>query len=183
MTDLVISAAQYAHKAHLGQFRKYTNKPFITHPARVAAAATVYFVDHPKAEEIISAAWLHDVVEDVKEYTFDRLSQDGFSSVVVSLCQELTSPSKGVKASRAERKQMDRDHLATVSHVAKILKLLDRQDNILDMVGSPLDFVELYVEETRLLAGVLWSADDVLAEQLLQDAEKTLKIVTALQRD
>src|SRR5690625_4799448 len=53
-------AKSFAEKAHMGQKRKISNVPYITHPIRVAERLeSAEFSD-----ELICAAYLHDVVED-----------------------------------------------------------------------------------------------------------------------
>ena len=57
----ILRAAQFARQAHEGQRRKCNDRPYIEHPARVAARVTIL----PGATEaMVVAAWLHDVVED-----------------------------------------------------------------------------------------------------------------------
>ena len=55
-------AADFAKTAHesIDQRRKYTNEPYIVHPAKVAEIVSNVTDD----ENMICAAWLHDVVED-----------------------------------------------------------------------------------------------------------------------
>jgi hypothetical protein len=124
MLDL-LEVARFAKKAHEGQMRKHGNEPYITHPMRIAARV---MLRDDATREMVAAAMLHDVVEDcnIDVHTIDCL----FGDNVGTLVSELTNPSKGSKASRAERKQMDRDHLKGVSKEAKIIKLLDRIDNL-----------------------------------------------------
>ena len=59
--NVIIKAAQFARKAHGGQKRKFSNEPYIHHPARVAARAMLL---PETTEALVCAAWLHDVVED-----------------------------------------------------------------------------------------------------------------------
>src|SRR5262245_19705840 len=83
-------------------------------------------------DEIVAAAWLHDVVEDCGITTGEIESE--FSPIVANLVRELTNPSKARRElSRADRKQIDRDHLAGVSRWATIIKLVDRIDNVAGM--------------------------------------------------
>ena len=55
-------ARVYATAAHaaVGQRRKYTDQPYIVHPIRVAEIVDLY----GGTDDMISAAYLHDVVED-----------------------------------------------------------------------------------------------------------------------
>ncbi|MDY0395286.1 HD domain-containing protein [Virgibacillus halophilus] len=53
-------AKAFAIKAHEGQQRKTSNEPYITHPIRVAERLE----KNHFSEALISAGYLHDVVED-----------------------------------------------------------------------------------------------------------------------
>jgi (p)ppGpp synthase/HD superfamily hydrolase len=144
--SIVLDACYLATKSHFGQMRKYTGRPYIEHPMRVAGRVTLI----GGSEEMIAAAWLHDVLEDTtcSMDTIDRIC----GSNVLGLVQELTNPSKGSTMSRANRKLMDRNHLAKSSVEARTIKCMDRLDNLSEMQGAPWDFVRLYLNESRLLA-------------------------------
>jgi|2_EtaG_2_1085320.scaffolds.fasta_scaffold09582_5 (p)ppGpp synthase/HD superfamily hydrolase len=166
--DFIVKAAKFAEEAHKGQVRKYSLRPYITHPGRVAASVTIHDIASPTT---VAAAWTHDVVEDTK-YSLDDVANI-LSDDVSKLVDELTNPSKGVKAPRRVRKEMDRDHLKNVSHEAKILKLLDRTDNIQEMIWdfglfgeNERDFARLYAKESRLLVSVIEFTDKVLVHNL-----------------
>ncbi|MCE9548454.1 MAG: HD domain-containing protein [Planctomycetia bacterium] len=161
---MIIEAAQFAAEAHRGQLRKYNGRPFIEHPGRVAARVTV----SPIANEVtVSAAWLHDVVEDT-EVTLDTISGT-FGAKIANLVDELTNPSKQhPNLRRAERKAMDRTHIASASNEAKCIKLIDRSDNIRDMTGAEPTFLRLYIDESRLLLDAIgYVSDSQLIDQLI----------------
>lgn len=165
--NLILKAAAFARQAHDGKRRKYNDRPYIQHPARVAGRVAA----HPGATEaMVAAAFLHDIVEDTP-HTLDEVFAE-FGLEVARLVEELTNPSKGSKAPRRERKQIDRDHLAGVSREAKIIKLLDRIDNLQEMVEAPGNFRRKYCEETRLLAEVIGDADPELKAELLEGVER-----------
>lgn len=164
--NVILKAAAFARQAHAGQMRKYRDRPYIVHPARVAGRVAA----HPAATEaMVAAAFLHDVVEDTP-YSLGDVA-DEFGSEVARLVEELTNPSIGVKAPKRERQQLDREHLAAVSAEAKIIKLLDRIDNLQEMAEAPRGFVRLYCEESRLLAEVIGDADPELKAELLDTVE------------
>ena len=119
---------------------------------------------------MVAAAFLHDVVEDTP-HTLDEVTAK-FGPEVARLVDELTNPSKGSKASRGERKQQDREHLAQVSVEAKIIKLLDRIDNLHEMADAPSGFREKYCEESRLLVEVIGDADPDLKAEVLDGIER-----------
>jgi (p)ppGpp synthase/HD superfamily hydrolase len=58
-SDLAVSALRFARRVHLGQYRKQTGEQFVEHPIAVAALLSDAGYDGP----LISAAYLHDVVE------------------------------------------------------------------------------------------------------------------------
>ena len=62
--SIVEKARLFATSAHaaVGQKRKYTNEPYIVHPAEVAKLVE----DVGGTQEMIAAAWLHDVIEDTQ---------------------------------------------------------------------------------------------------------------------
>jgi len=153
MNDLIERAMAFAEEAHKGQVRKYNGQPYFTHPARVAKRLE----NLGFWPEMVAAGYLHDVVEDcgVKIEEIRSL----FGDKVADLVLGLTNPSKGLKASRAERKKIDREHLATQTKNVKIIKLVDRIDNIREMNDADTDFKLLYAKETLLLIPCLYSSN------------------------
>ena len=165
----VLRAAFVARIAHDKQRRKYNGRPYVTHPARVAAMISI----HPEAnEDLVCAAWLHDVLEDTWVHA-DLLGMM-FGDSVVSLVQEVTNPSKSSDAPRRQRKQQDIEHLKQVSRAAKILKLHDRIDNLQEMENAATDFKKLYSKESLVFAEAIGDVDPSLKKQLLELAESML---------
>lgn len=74
-----------AATAHAGKFDK-GDAPYILHPLRVMAAVNT--ID----EKIVAV--LHDVVEDCKEWNFERLLAEGFSAQVVDALRCVTKTSE-----------------------------------------------------------------------------------------
>jgi (p)ppGpp synthase/HD superfamily hydrolase len=58
-SELAGTALRFARRAHLGQHRKQTNEQFVEHPIAVARLLSEAGFD----DEVIVAAYLHDVVE------------------------------------------------------------------------------------------------------------------------
>ncbi len=58
-SDLSLSALRFARRVHFGQHRKQTGEQFVEHPIAVARLLT----ESGYAGPLISAAYLHDVVE------------------------------------------------------------------------------------------------------------------------
>ena len=190
MNNYILIAARVAAGYHQQQARKYTGAPYIVHPARVAARLT----RHPLGtEEGVCAAWLHDVLEDCPQasprdirlsfhtdYFLGKKTGDEchFGERVADLVLELTNPSKQhPELPRAERKKMDRDHLLTASVQAKLIKLIDRTDNLLEMGDAPADFVQVYGEESKLLFEVLSGTDVGLEQEYIAALHAALRKV------
>jgi len=170
--NIVANAKSIATEAHSGQFRKYDGQPYIVHPTRVVELLSKK-TDNPV---IIAAAWAHDVLEDTNYSRVKMLELIGPQAYLLVL--ELTNPSKDLKgAPRATRKLIDRMHLANVSIEAKLIKLCDRLDNVLDLATSNAepDFKKLYKAETEALMPVFQFENiDVEYQDLLAKALKDL---------
>lgn len=154
-SDVVKRALAFAAKAHEGQYRKYSNhsEPYITHPVTVAGLVA----GTGTTPKVVAAALLHDVVEDcgVRQDTmFSEFGQD-----VANLVYWLTDVSIGVKANRATRKAMDRDHLAKAPADAQTIKLADLIDNSASIAAHDPDFAKVYMREKRELLKVLLYGD------------------------
>jgi len=170
--SLIIEAAQFAAFAHGNQNRKYghSDRPYITHPARVAAKVCLVA---GATEEMVAAAWLHDVIEDCG---VTPLALSDFPHLTVMLVKDLTNPSKQhPELSRVERKKMDREHIANCCWQTKVIKLCDRIDNVtesLDDPETPVDFIQTYLIESQLLLEALRCTCEPLERELAQLLEK-----------
>lgn len=150
--DIVQNARAIATKAHTGQMRKYNNsdKPYITHPDRVATRLT--FLGAPAA--VVAAGWVHDVYEDTTYPLNEIYNQIGKEAFYYML--QMTNPSKLLKdVSRGARKSLDRFHLARACEESKVIKLVDRIDNLQELIGAPEEFQKLYANESLMLLSVL----------------------------
>ena len=145
-TALVFATA--AHAA-VGQMRKYTDDPYIVHPIRVATTVAKF----GGTDEMIAAAYLHDVVEDTGVSIEDIL--DMFGSVVAVIVDGLTDVSKPEDGNRAVRKAMDRQHSAGATYEAQFVKCADIIDNAHDIGDNDPSFNVVYRKEMLLLIQVL----------------------------
>lgn len=166
--NIILAAADLSRRAHEGQVRKYTGRAYVEHPARVAGKVGLL----PEVtEDMVAAAYLHDVLEDTQATAEDILKAT--NEQVLSLVKWLTNPSKGMKNLRREqRKALDREHLMGAPVEAKIIKLVDRIDNLLEVGAAPWDFRALYAHESLLLADAIGLAYTPLAWDLMAIADK-----------
>jgi len=145
-TALVFATA--AHAA-VGQMRKYTDDPYIVHPIRVATTVAKF----GGTDEMIAAAYLHDVVEDTGVSIVDI--QDMFGTDVALIVNGLTDVSKPEDGNRAVRKAMDRAHSASATYEAQFVKCADMIDNAHDIGDNDPSFNVVYRKEMLLLIQVL----------------------------
>ena len=149
-------ARVYATAAHsaVGQMRKYTDEPYIVHPIRVGDIVDKF----GGTDEMISAAYLHDVVEDTGVSIEDIL--DMFGSVVAVIVDGLTDVSKPEDGNRAVRKAMDRQHSADATWAAQFVKCADIIDNAADIGDNDPSFNVVYRKEMAALLKVLDKVKD-----------------------
>lgn len=180
---MIEKAKELATRAHYGQFRKYCDPPvpYVVHPLEVAERVSqLDIADEQRKTKMICAAILHDVIEDCPQISEQEIVNVCGLEVLL-LVKELTNPSKGVKAPRAVRKQMDRDHLKTVSLDAKIIKLIDRTVNIRDFDAcNDVGFIRLYISESRQLLETIGDAHPELAAGLENEMQKLENKINAV---
>ena len=158
MTDLELKAKAFATKCHddVKQVRKYTDAPYINHPAAVVEIVRSV----PHTEAMLCAAWLHDTVEDTNATIGDIFVL--FGGDVATLVEMLTDVSKTTDGNRKVRKAIDREHTAKASPQAKTIKLADLIDNTKTIVAFDPEFAKVYLAEKRLLLDVLGDGDKTL---------------------
>lgn len=174
MNNIILEASRYAKQHHQGQFRKYSGMPYITHPMRVAGRVSIY---DQSTENMVAAAWLHDVIEDC-DVSYEEFSLK-FGNDIAHIVYELTNPSKNYpNLSRKERKAMDLEHIKDISKEAMIIKAFDRMDNLNESIGDSFNnpeckrfLKEKYYQESLALYNILDRHLDVeismeFAEQL-----------------
>ncbi len=132
-TDLgvILKAASFAAEKHRDQRRKDAEaSPYINHP--IALADVLANEGHVTDPDVISAALLHDTIEDT-ETTADEL-RDIFGDTVTEIVLEVTDDKSLPKA---ERKRLQLEHAAHASPQAKLVKLADKICNLRDILASP----------------------------------------------
>ena len=156
MSGKVKRAELFARAAHgaVGQLRKYTGEPYVTHPIRVMELVRTVLPDEPDA---LAAALLHDVIEDT-EITQNEIYAE-FGPDVTEMVVALSDLHIDGIQSRKARKALDRDRLSKASASVQTIKVADMIDNTESIVAHDPKFAKLYLEEKRLLLDVLTKAD------------------------
>lgn len=143
------SIIEYITWKHLGQTRKYTGEPYISHCFSVAGiVAGIY-----SGNNILAAALLHDIVEDT-DVTFDEI-EFLTNSNVAELVYYVTDISRKEDGNRAVRKEIDRKHIASGNYWSKTIKLADLIDNSKSIALYDKNFAKVYMREKRQLLEVL----------------------------
>lgn len=156
--SIIEKARLFALAAHsaTGQVRKYSGTPYWKHCAAVAeTVASVYCT-----EEMIAAAWLHDVVEDT--HIPLALIHEEFGFEIAGMVEQLTDVSKPEDGNRASRKSKDLVHTAQAGPMAKTIKLADLIDNTASIVEGDPEFARVYLREKASLLEVLRDGNAIL---------------------
>ena len=122
---MVEKAIQFATKAHEGQFRKGTDRPYIVHPLEVGKILSEMTAD----EEVIAAGILHDTIEDCAEVTEEILRQEFGERITELVLHESEDKTKSWK----ERKSATIERLKTASLEVQYIGLADKLSNIRDI--------------------------------------------------
>lgn len=163
---MVFRAMCFAREAHEGQKRKYTGNPYTDHLAEVAG--TVASVD--TSPNTLSAAWLHDVIEDTEVTQSDLASL--FPPSVVNGVMLLSDLEEG---SRKERKAAQRWRLSAAPGWVQTVKCADIISNTSSIVEHDPKFAETYLEECKALLDVLEFADYRLKDLAHEALHRTSK--------
>ena len=130
MSDLISRAERFARMRHEGQFRKgKAQEPYTIHLEEVAALVERW----SGSESAITAAWLHDTVEDCPPTSLAEL-ETLFSKEVANIVAELTDNKALPKASRKEQQIIN---APKKSNEASLVKLADKTSNIGAIANSP----------------------------------------------
>ena len=146
----ILKAAKFAASKHKDQRRKDNVTPYINHP--IAVAELISSVGRVHDIKVLLAALLHDTVEDTGTKP-EELERE-FGSEVAAIVMEVTDDKSLPKA---ERKRLQVEHSAHLSHSAKLIKLADKISNVRNVIESP----PIGWDETRRREYVQWASSVV----------------------
>ena len=171
-------AQDFATKAHTdaGQLRKFTGEPYIVHPAAVVALLQ----DINPSDEMIAAAWLHDVVEDT-EVSLNKIECE-FGPTVAQYVEMLTDvQTRSFGGERIHRKNANLVHTAQACPEAQSIKLCDLIDNSSLVVERDPIFARQYLLEMKRLLTVLTKGDPILHQRATLIYEKGVSLLSLQQ--
>ena len=167
---LLERARACAEEKHRGQFRKgAAREPYVVHVEHVALI--VEKLVGSADQNLIAAAYLHDVIEDSEE-TRETLALT-FGEDVADLVAQLSDP-PGL--SEQDRRQAQIDHAPQLSDRAKLIKIADKVSNLDEMFRDP---PPGWSVEKRL-AYLKWGEDVFAGLRGLSKALDTLFLETAM---
>ena len=161
-------AAETAMTAHKGQCRKYNDAPYVVHPARVTQLVLIYDNTAYKGAII---AWMHDILEDCGQEG-EKLVTNAIATMPLSDTIKLEivmSIQALTKNDTIHPRQAKWDNcIARVindsSNFTKLVKICDRIDNLMDMIGFTKEFMKIYLNETQQFINALNLLDLNIAE-------------------
>ena len=128
---LLLKALAFAAHKHRDQRRKDAEaSPYINHP--IALADVLVNEGGVTDAEVLSAALLHDTVEDTAT-THEELLE-AFGSRIARIVAEVTDDKRLPKE---ERKRLQVEHAPTLSREARLVKLADKLCNLRDVAERP----------------------------------------------
>jgi (p)ppGpp synthase/HD superfamily hydrolase len=146
---LIRTAIDLAYKLHDGQRRKGIGLPYIVHPCEVFIRLLRWGID---SDIMLSAAMLHDVLEDCHETPYTISLAVG--PKVAALVEELTYDGPRNNANtKARWIGTFRDKSAE----ALIVKLADRYCNVQDFMLTDPSYARIYLQKADPLFDALYS--------------------------
>ena len=128
--QMMLRAASFAARKHQGQTRADNVTPYFSHVARVTLILTHVF--GCEDEEVLTAALLHDTIEDTAT-DYDEVAEL-FGARVADYVATLT---KNVRLPKDKREEEYAVGLAAAPEAVMIAKMADLYDNLSDRVHSP----------------------------------------------
>ncbi len=173
-TEKIQKAIEFATIRHGSQVRKYSGEPYTVHLEGVAEIVSSVTTD----EDVIVAAWLHDVLEDT-ETTISELRTE-FGAYVAWLVYSVTDRSKKEDGNRELRKKIDLDHLSGAGPEAQTIKLADLIHNTSSIVDNDPKFARVYLKEKEALLCVLRKGNETLITRALSTLNQGLRKLSAV---
>lgn len=157
-TDAVARAEAFARRHHAAHTRKgAAAEPYALHLAEVAALVRLWGGD----DMAVTAAWLHDTVEDCDDVT-DATIRGAFGAQVAGIVMELTDDKALPKP---QRKRMQVTNAPHKSPRAALIKCADKTSNISAVGASP----PVHWDQARREAYIAWGEEVVAALPGLPD--------------
>lgn len=168
-TEKIQKALKLASILHFEQKRKGDGSPYISHPFAVA----FIIAEHTKDEDIIAAAILHDVLEDVSRsvYSIETMQKD-FGMRVYDIVKEVTEdkdPEESKEKQRQTWKSRKDQYLRNLQNDSQEALLVACADKIHNLMS----LIEAYSEK----GGSIWKHFNAPAQDRLWFYKEVLEIL------
>ncbi len=141
--------------------RKAKEIPYVIHPIRITSILRAAGFNEFDDEEIMVAALFHDLLEDTDTNLKEIESQ--FGKKVGEIVIELTKP----KGTKGRKKDEWLELFTDNSKEAKIIKIADRIDNLMDMRDIwDIEKQRSYADQARIILKSCGDANNHLANKL-----------------
>lgn len=159
-------AKKFAEMAHKGQMRKTEpTKPMIIHPIVVAKILEDYGYD----DNVVSAGYLHDVIEDTK-YTLDDIKEQ-FGEDIANLVYSASETDKSL--SWEERKQHTIDEIKEMPLRNKVVVCSDKIHNIESLTRLlKINGMQVFNSFKRGYQSQLWYFDNIYNSLVYNENEE-----------
>lgn len=172
ISELELTAMELATAKHEGQRRKYTGLPYIVHPAGVVSILRAMGVTDI---HVLSAAWLHDVIEDCGVQQVDLEIMFGkYIAEVVAGCSSVTQQSA---EPRPVRKLADMHHYELGDSSVHAIKTADIIHNTPEVVLYDPEFARVYLQEQTALWEALKKTPDDLRDAACDVLDKCWEVM------
>jgi len=168
---------RFATRIHANDKRKYNGEAYINHCLRVMHRTIMHPIT--QEERYATGSVCHDTVEDHPGCESEFSGLFGFEIYwVVGHLTNVYVPSKYPKMNRAERKRREVERLAACTDPIKVIKMLDRIDNLegylSDSHNYRNDFQGRYTEDPTAF-GLLYSFESVNLLNAIGDPDSALR--------
>lgn len=104
---------------------------------------------HVRDANIIAAALLHDIVEDIASWPIERVDLE-FGEEIALMVEWVTKPPEAGFSSKEERNRMYDERLMQAPRDAILIKLADRLHNVITLWSCPPEKRARKIDETRM---------------------------------
>lgn len=181
LTPRIDLALKQAKKSHEGQIRE-DGEPYLTEHIYPVTKMILNYFGTQISEDAIICALLHDCFEDDPEIIAESF-RTTYGEDCFEIVTSLSKPEVDKKLSETDRRMIQNIQyfktLAIAPRITKIIKLLDRIDNLYWAMTFGEELVKIYIRETeefylplaKSTDHALYEVVDSLLQKLKQDAK------------
>lgn len=150
-------AKKFAIDSHKSTNQKYGERPYDYHLEMTASISKnfIYLIPENDRNNVISACWCHDIIEDVLSVTFNIL-KNVTNEIVAKLAQAVTNNEGLTRKERANDEYYER---IRNTKYATFVKLCDRIANVQASLESNMNLFNMYKKEHEHFKSMLYTEE------------------------